>query len=304
MAVDGSLLGEGGSLTDAKAIPLEDVVGCRDGCAAWLARSLGLDAFRDPATAAIGLLLGGGLNRKQAEVAHVLVWIDRALPLEHLLAEHESGKGLLMYIRPGKDANCYEVETAAPSDEDIQIHREVAAFEGRVNEALRKVDQQWNGLEDLFVRFCEAVMRLEESVAQRVQQGRVGRVVPGPRSAPETEKERRAAEGAVRNWTNRHSRVNAMLLKYAAVHAELSVLHELTQLRRPFDVTATDPFASLVLPSTLDEWRTARRVLEKALFVVGCDDAEIGTILPDGTGDGRRRVAARRKRMSAQKTAG
>jgi hypothetical protein len=54
-----------------------------------------------------------------------------------------------------------------------------------------------------------------------------------------------------------------------------------------------------MIPSTLDEWHAARRVLEKALLDVGYDDAEVGEIM----GDGRRRVAQRRRRMNAPKTA-
>lgn len=92
------------------------------------------------------------------------------------------------------------------------------------------------------------------------------------------------------------------MIIHAAVYGNLSAYRELAQLRRPFIVSEAHPFESLILPSTFDEWRTARRVLEKALFDVGFIDAEIGKILPDGTGDARRRVAARRKRMTTQKT--
>lgn len=289
-------------MTDAKPIPLEIMVACRDSCAAWLARSLGLEAFRNPGTAALGLLLGGGLNPKQAEVARVILWIDRALPLEQLVEEHESGEGLPFYIQAGKGANWYEVETAPPSEEDLQLHREVASRERALNEAVRKFEHQWTGLEETFLRFCEAEWCLEESVTQRVQRGRLVRAVAGPRSVPESDEGRQAAEQALRSWTSRESRREAMMLKYAAVCAELGVFRELAQLRRPFATTTTHPFAGLMIPSTLDEWRIARRVLEKALFDVGCDDEEIGKMLPDGAGDGRRRVAARRKRLTAPKT--
>ena len=89
------------------------------------------------------------------------------------------------------------------------------------------------------------------------------------------------------------------MLKYAIVHAEVDVLRELVQLRRPFEIEATHPLSSLMIPSTLEEWHAARRAIQKGLLDLGCDDAEAATIL----GVERRRVAERRRRMSVSKTA-
>jgi hypothetical protein len=269
------------------------MVACGKSCATWLARSLGLDGFSNPAAAVNGLLLGGGLNSKQAEVARMINWIDRALPLERLVEEHQEGEGLPMYIQPGKDANWFEVETAPPGSEDIEIHREVAGFESRLNDALRAFAKDVDSIEDLFLHFCEAGMRLEESIAQRVRRGRVVRVVPRPHSTPPTDEEWRAAEQAVQNWTNRNSRWDALTLKYAAVHTELDVFRQLVQLRRPFEIEETHPLSKLMMPSTPNEWNAARRVFQKILMDLGCEDPEVGEIL----GGGRRAAAELRRRM-------
>lgn len=203
-------------MTDPKPVP-HDVLGDgRDSCAAWFAESLGADPFAHPAHVALKLLLSGGLDPKQAEVARVLIWFEGALPATQLVEDYRREETLSCCLVVGDTDTWCEVETEAPGEEEARTMLEVADLERQVDQVVRKLIIQAESKEKLFVRYCEAGIRLDELTMQRLNRGRVVAVFDKGEQRDDAEgRQVQAAENAVRSWNPGERRWQLMMLKWA-----------------------------------------------------------------------------------------
>jgi hypothetical protein len=273
-------------VTRAVLLDRDEVVRCREACAAWLLAERGETGQVDPGAFAMRLLIQEALEPRQAEVARVIVWLDtRVLQTGATAAEDKASGVTTAIIALTEKPGWHLVETPLPTAEEEALMSDEHQLRTQIASMLRPVQNQMATISERLTEFYAVARRRAELTFERTKVVRV--LESSEADAPK----RLAREGDFDC-----SELDEIMASHANATAWLESLLAPLQWR---NTEAEDRLGllSLPVPRTVDEWRSSRRNLEARLAAAGFSTRQIGQLLPDGKGDVRRRVAMRRRRL-------
>jgi hypothetical protein len=287
-------------MTEATPVPLDELRTCRASAAQWLAGAVGTDSFARPGTDALRFLLMTDLESSHAEVARIVVWLDRALAFcsepDAMDVTFDRDFVLLGEERPV----LHEIEPERPSAKELEFIAATRELRRDLDRKLRSVVNLMRALHEDFVLLAYSARNAQAMSLGRAERGTIinskPQDIPGGLAAidPRPKGDARTTEDAA---------LFRDLSHLVAAFEQIDALRACAQ-GRPTAMLRHFKLLDLTYPTTRDEWRACRSLLEGKLTDAGFSPREIGDLLPDGPGDRRRRASMRKRRRATPSMAG